>query len=74
MRAGCPCALLKTPWCWPRRAGLSAPPTAPPLATIRSLAYFLPVIEEVLELPVKPVYFEYLRDKIQRFLRNSNSR
>jgi hypothetical protein len=53
---------------------LIRPTTAPPLATIRSLAYFLPVIEEVLELPVKPVYFEYLRDKIQRFLRNSNSR
>ena len=37
-----------------------------PLATIRSLAYFLPVIEEVLELRVNPEYFEYLRYKLSR--------
>jgi hypothetical protein len=30
------------------------PPDAMPLGTIRSLAYFLPVIEEVLELRVSP--------------------
>src|ERR1700675_1341788 len=34
---------------------------APPLGTIRSLAYFLPVIEEVLGLRVSPDYFQYLR-------------
>ena len=39
---------------------------APPLGTVRSLAYFLPVIEEVLELRVSPSYFEYLRQKLQR--------
>jgi hypothetical protein len=38
----------------------------PPLATIRSLAYFLPAIEEVLELRVSPNYFEYLRYKLAR--------
>lgn len=43
------------------------PAGAPPLATIRSLAYFSPVIEEVLSLPVSPGYFEYLRNRIQRF-------
>jgi hypothetical protein len=37
-----------------------------PLGTIRSLAYFLPVIEEVLELRVNPEYFQYLRHKLQR--------
>ena len=37
---------------------------APPLTTIRSLAYFLPVIEEVLELRVSPDYFRYLRNKL----------
>jgi hypothetical protein len=42
------------------------PTDAPPLATIRSLAYFLPVIEEVLELRVSPDYFEYLRHKLER--------
>jgi len=40
---------------------------APPLGTIRSLAYFSPVIEEVLSLRVSPGYFEYLRQRIQRF-------
>jgi hypothetical protein len=42
------------------------PTDAPPLGTIRSLAYFLPVIEEVLELRVSPNYFEYLRHKLGR--------
>lgn len=45
---------------------LFRPPDAPPLGTIRSLAYFSPVIEEVLAGRVKPSYFEYLRFKIQR--------
>jgi hypothetical protein len=38
----------------------------PPLGTIRSLAYFLPVIEEVLESRVSPDYFDYLRHKLAR--------
>ena len=42
------------------------PTDAPPLGTIRSLAYFLPVIEEVLKLRVSPDYFEYLRHKLSR--------
>ena len=37
-----------------------------PLGTVRSLAYFLPVIEEVLELRVNSDYFQYLRQKLQR--------
>ncbi len=37
---------------------------APPLGAIRSLAYFLPVIEEVRESPVSPDYFRYLRHKL----------
>ena len=45
---------------------LIRPPDAPPLGTVRSLAYFLPVIEEVLELRVSPDYFEYLRYKLAR--------
>jgi hypothetical protein len=39
---------------------------APPLGAIRSLAYFLPVIDEVLELRVSPEYFQYLRYKLAR--------
>jgi hypothetical protein len=45
---------------------LMRPADTPPLGTIRSLAYFLPVIEEVLRLRVSPDYFQYLRNKLQR--------
>jgi len=45
---------------------LIRPSDAPPLGTIRSLAYFLPVIEEVLASHVGPEYFEYLRYKLAR--------
>jgi hypothetical protein len=45
---------------------LIRPSEAPPLGTIRSLAYFLPVIEEVLEMRVSPEYFEYLQYKLAR--------
>ena len=49
---------------------LIRPPKAPPLGTIRSLAYFTSVIEEVLSSPVSPVYFDYLKTRIQRHLAN----
>jgi len=45
---------------------LVRPAGFPPHATIRSLAYFLPVIEEVLSLEVSPQYFEYLRHWLER--------
>jgi len=50
------------------RAGseLVHPTGSPPLGPIRSLAYFVPVIEEVLNLRVHPDYFGYLRHKIER--------
>ncbi len=43
---------------------LVRPAGAPPLGAIRSLAYFLPVIEEVRELRVSQDYFRYLRHKL----------
>ena len=48
---------------------LMRPADAPPLGTIRSLAYFLPVIEEVLGLRVSPDYFQHLRHKLERLAR-----
>ena len=42
------------------------PAAAAPLGTIRSLAYFSPVIEEVLQLQVSQEYFQHLRHKLQR--------
>lgn len=51
---------------------LMRPAQALPLNTIRSLAYFLPVIDEVRQLRVGPEYFQYLRHKLQRFQQTSN--
>jgi len=45
---------------------LIRPADAPSLGVIRSLAYFLPVIKEVLELRVSPDYFDYLRYRLAR--------
>ena len=45
---------------------LIRPADAPPLATVRSLAYFIPIIEEVLETDVGEEYFQYARQKLQR--------
>jgi len=44
---------------------LLRPVDAPPLATVRSLAYFQPVIEEVQELKVSDDYFQHLRRRLE---------
>ena len=46
---------------------LVRPADAPPLGVIRSLAYFSPVIEEVLRLQVGPAYFRHLRKRTGQF-------
>jgi hypothetical protein len=43
------------------------PPEAPPLTTVRSLAYFVPVIEELLTSQISEDYFEYLHRKLEPF-------
>ena len=48
---------------------LVRPADAKPLITIRSLAYFLPVIEEVLGMRVSPEYFQHVRRKLERIAR-----
>jgi len=45
---------------------LIRPADAPPLTDVRSLVYFLPVIEEVLDMEVGEEYFQYARQKLQR--------
>ena len=45
---------------------LCRPPGAMPLGTIRSLAYFLPVIDEILEGHISVDYFHYLRYKLRQ--------
>jgi len=43
------------------------PADAPPLTTVRSLAYFVPVIEELLITQISEDYFQYLRRKLEPF-------
>src|SRR5215471_17015307 len=45
---------------------LARPSDGPPLSPIRSLAYFLPVIDELLAHPSPDNYLEYLRLKLRR--------
>ena len=47
---------------------LARPADAPPLGVIRSLAYFSPVIDEVLSLRVDEAYFRHLRQRLSRIL------
>jgi len=48
---------------------LVRPIDAAPLGVIRSLAYFSPVIDEVLGLRVDDAYFHHLRRRLARTLR-----
>jgi hypothetical protein len=47
---------------------LIRPKDLPPLSPIRSLAYFLPAIEEMLADPSPENYLDYLRLKLNRIL------
>ena len=47
---------------------LIRPADAPPLGTVRSLAFFLPVIEEVLGMRVHPDYLQCLCQKLERII------
>lgn len=44
---------------------LSRPPTMPPLPPVRSLAYFIPIIEELCHSPLPDAYSDYLRLKLR---------
>jgi len=45
---------------------LARPDDAAPLSTIRSLAYFSPVIDELLQSQPSPEYFRHLRQRLQK--------
>jgi len=63
---GVPLAAVENAFVLAAARRLTRPAAAPPLATIRSLAYFVPVIDEVSSLQVGPEYFRYLRQKVER--------
>ena len=48
------------------------PADVPPLPRIRSLAYFQPVIDELLENPVPEGYLQYLRFKVRTIIDKSD--
>lgn len=48
---------------------LYRPADASPLGSIRSLHYFLPVIEEITQQPLPSGYLDYLRHKLETRLR-----
>ena len=50
---------------------LARPADATPLDVIRSLAYFAPVIDEVLGLRVDEAYFQHLRKRLSGLTRRS---
>lgn len=62
-----PLALIESAFLLASLRRLLRPPDAPPLPPIRSLAYFQPVIEELLHTPLPDTYIEYLRHQMQRF-------
>lgn len=55
-----------------RRLGRS--PEMPPLAPIRSLHYFMPVVEEILQSPLPPGYADHLERKLRTFSTSARSR
>jgi hypothetical protein len=52
---------------------LLRPADLPPLSPIRSLAYFQPVIEELLSNPAPDNYLDYLRYKLHRIASGKNT-
>jgi hypothetical protein len=62
-----PLALIESAFLLGSLRRLLRPPDAPALPPIRSLAYFQPVIEELLHSPIPDSYIQYLRHKMQPF-------
>jgi len=62
-----PLTLIETAFLLGSLRRLLRPPDAPALSPIHSLAYFGPVIDELLHNPVPDTYIEYLRHKMQPF-------
>lgn len=53
---------------------MTRPPDVPPLPRIRSLAYFEPVVDELLDNPVADGYLQYLRHKLRTLAHKASNR
>lgn len=60
-----PFDLLRTALLLATARRLCRPPEAPPLNPVRSLAYFLPILEELRQNPPEPGYLLYLQDLLR---------
>ena len=65
---GVPMAIIEAAFLLATTRRINRPPEAEPLAPIRSLRYFLPVIEELLRRPPAASYLTYLRATVHRLL------
>ena len=68
---GVPLAVVENALVLAATRRLARPADAPPLGVIRSLAYFSPVIDEVLGLQLSEAYFQHLRHRLSRLPRKS---
>jgi len=68
-QCGIPWPLVETALLLGSLRRLLRPQSAPRLAPVRSLAYFQPVVEELLQAPVPDSYRTYLQRKMQAYLR-----
>ena len=65
---GVPLAAVENAFVLAAARRLVRPPDAPPLGVIRSLAYFGPVIDEVLHSSVGQAYYDYLRHRLPHLM------
>lgn len=63
-----PMAIIEAAFLLATTRRINRPPRAEPLTPIRSLRYFLPVIDELLRRPPAPSYLSYLRETVARLL------
>jgi hypothetical protein len=64
-RRSVPIELVRSAFVLAAARRLTRNPNAPPLTPVRSLRYFLPVIDEIRAQPLPPRYIEYLESKLR---------
>ena len=70
---GVPLRVVETAFLLASLRRLVRPADAPPLSPIRSLAYFLPIVDELISHPPPDSYLEYLRLKLRRMAGENNA-
>jgi hypothetical protein len=65
---GVPVAIIEAAFLLATLRRIHRPPGATPLTPIRSLHYFLPVIEELLQSPPSSSYLRYLRGRVAKII------